>query len=70
MTTTLLRVTRAFTPTTEIHDAGILIRDGVIEAIGPRDDLTVPQGAQEIQASGKIAVPGLYRRPYPRRWGP
>jgi N-acetylglucosamine-6-phosphate deacetylase len=59
MTTTLLHVTRAFTPTTEIHDAGILIRDGVIEAIGPRDDLTVPQGAQEIQASGKIAVPGF-----------
>jgi N-acetylglucosamine-6-phosphate deacetylase len=59
MTTTLLRVTRAFTPTTEIHDAGILIRDGVIEAIGPRDDLTLPQGAQEIQASGKIAVPGF-----------
>ncbi|HEY1481975.1 MAG TPA: N-acetylglucosamine-6-phosphate deacetylase [Candidatus Acidoferrum sp.] len=59
MTTTLLRVTRAFTPTTEIHDAGILIRDGVIEAIGPRDDLTLPQDAQEIQASGKIAVPGF-----------
>jgi N-acetylglucosamine-6-phosphate deacetylase len=59
MTTTLLHVTRAFTPTTEIHDAGILIRDGVIETIGPRDDLTVPQGAQEIQASGKIAVPGF-----------
>jgi N-acetylglucosamine-6-phosphate deacetylase len=59
MTTTLLHVTRAFTPTTEIHDAGILIRDGVIEAIGSRDDLTVPQGAQEIQASGKIAVPGF-----------
>jgi N-acetylglucosamine-6-phosphate deacetylase len=59
MTTTLLHVTRAFTPTTEIHDAGILIRDGVIEAIGPRDDLTVPPGAQEIRASGKIAVPGF-----------
>jgi len=59
MTTTLLHVTRAFTPTTEIHDAGILIRDGVIEAIGPRDDLSLPQGAREIQASGKIAVPGF-----------
>ncbi|MGB8325909.1 MAG: N-acetylglucosamine-6-phosphate deacetylase, partial [Candidatus Acidiferrum sp.] len=58
MTTTLLHVTRAFTPSTEIHDAGILIRDGVIEAIGPRDDLSLPRGAQEIQASGKIAVPG------------
>jgi N-acetylglucosamine-6-phosphate deacetylase len=59
MTTTLLHVTRAFTPTTEIRDAGILIRDGVIEAIGPRDDLSLPQGAREIQASGKIAVPGF-----------
>jgi N-acetylglucosamine-6-phosphate deacetylase len=59
MTTTLLHVTRAFTPTTEIHNAGILIRDGVIEAIGPREDLSLPPGAQEIQASGKIAVPGF-----------
>ena len=59
MTTTLLHVPRAYTPTAEIHDAGILIRDGVIEAIGPRDGLSLPQGAQEIHASGKIAVPGF-----------
>jgi N-acetylglucosamine-6-phosphate deacetylase len=58
MATTLLHVGRAFTPTTELLGAGILIRDGVIDAIGPRTGMTVPQGAREIEASGKIAVPG------------
>jgi N-acetylglucosamine-6-phosphate deacetylase len=59
MTTTLLHVGRAFTPTNELRDAGILIRDGVIEAVGPRSSLSLPQGAQEIIATDKIASPGF-----------
>src|SRR5260370_25167808 len=47
------------TPTTEIPDAGILIRDGVIEAIGPRQDMTLPAGAAEVSASGQTAIPGF-----------
>jgi N-acetylglucosamine-6-phosphate deacetylase len=59
MSTILLHVSRALAPTTEITDAGILIRDGVIEAIGPRQDMTAPSGATEISASGQTAIPGF-----------
>jgi N-acetylglucosamine-6-phosphate deacetylase len=59
MTTTLLHVGRAFTPTSEFHDAGILLRDGVIEAVASRDSLTLPAGAQEIVALDKTAAPGF-----------
>jgi N-acetylglucosamine-6-phosphate deacetylase len=59
MSTTLIHAGRAFTPTTEIKDAGILIREGVIEAIGPRAGMSLPAGAQEIRATQKAAVPGF-----------
>ena len=59
MPTTLIHAGRAFTPTSEISDAGILIRDGVIEAIGPRSGLRLPAGATELNATGKTAIPGF-----------
>jgi N-acetylglucosamine-6-phosphate deacetylase len=59
MTTLLLRVGRVFTPTAEIADAGILIREGVIEAVGPRSGMTAPADAQEITAKDRIAIPGF-----------
>ncbi|MDP9146345.1 MAG: N-acetylglucosamine-6-phosphate deacetylase [Acidobacteriota bacterium] len=59
MTTTLLHAARAITPTGEIANAGILIREGVIEAIGPREGLTVPADATEVIAKDKSAIPGF-----------
>jgi N-acetylglucosamine-6-phosphate deacetylase len=59
MSTILLHAACALTPTTEIPDAGILIRDGVIEAIGPRQGITLPSGAVEISAVGQTAIPGF-----------
>jgi N-acetylglucosamine-6-phosphate deacetylase len=59
MTTTLLHVRKAFTPITEIDNAGILMRDGVIEAIGHRADMSLPASAQEVQTSGRFAAPGF-----------
>jgi N-acetylglucosamine-6-phosphate deacetylase len=59
MSTILIHAGRALTPATEINDAGILIRDEVIEAIGPRSAMTLPVGAQEIRATDKTAVPGF-----------
>ena len=59
MTTILLHTARALTPTTEIPDVGILIRDGVIEAIGPRQGMSLPAGAQEIVAAQQTAIPGF-----------
>ena len=59
MATILLHTARTFTPTTEIADSGILIRDVVIEAIGPRSGMSLPAGAQEIRAVDDTAVPGF-----------
>ncbi len=59
MATTLIHVSRALTPVTEITDAAILIRDDVIEAIGPRAATQLPAGAREIRATHKTAVPGF-----------
>jgi N-acetylglucosamine-6-phosphate deacetylase len=59
MNTILLHTTRALTPTTDMPDAGILIREGVIEAIGPREGMSLPPGAQEIKAPQQTAVPGF-----------
>jgi len=53
MSTLLIHAARALTPTTEISDAGILVREDVIEAIGPRSGMTLPVGAQEIRAPAK-----------------
>src|SRR5258708_16654433 len=59
MSTTLVHVARAFTAATEIPDAAILFRDGVIESVTPRGAVTLPAGAQEIVAADKIATPGF-----------
>lgn len=58
-TTQLLHVGRALTPTQEIQDVAILIRDGVIESVGPRSAVSLPAGAREIIATDKIASPAL-----------
>src|SRR5580692_5476207 len=59
MTTTLLHAGRMLTPTAEITDAGILIRDGVIEELGLREGMRLPVGAEEIAATDKTAIPGF-----------
>jgi N-acetylglucosamine-6-phosphate deacetylase len=59
MTTTCLHVGRAFTPKGELRDAAVLFRNGVIEFVGPRENLVVPQNAKEIVAKDKIAAPGF-----------
>lgn len=59
MTTLLLHAGRAVTPAAEISDAGILIHDGTIEAVGPREALRLPAGAEEIREPEAIAIPGF-----------
>ncbi|PYU69627.1 MAG: hypothetical protein DMG49_12860 [Acidobacteria bacterium] len=59
MSTILMHAGRALTPTTEITDAGILIREDTIEAIGPRSGMTLPAGGLEIRATNMTAVPGF-----------
>jgi N-acetylglucosamine-6-phosphate deacetylase len=59
MDITLIHSGRALTPANEISDAGILIREGVIEAIGPRSGITLPAAATEIRAVDQTAIPGF-----------
>ena len=59
MPTTLIHTGRALTPASEISDAGILIRDDVIEAVGPRSGLRLPAGAREVSARETTAIPGF-----------
>ena len=59
MATTLLHAGKAVTPKGEIPDAGILIRDGEIETVGPRSSMQLPAGAAEISAADYTAVPGF-----------
>ncbi|HVM75456.1 MAG TPA: N-acetylglucosamine-6-phosphate deacetylase [Candidatus Saccharimonadales bacterium] len=59
MTTTCLHVGRAFTPSGEIQDAGIIFRDGVIAQVAPRENLVFPSGAQQVAAKDRTAVPGF-----------
>ncbi len=42
-----------------IGDGTILIKDGKIEAIGPRKSITVPEGYQVIDHSDSFAMPGM-----------
>jgi imidazolonepropionase-like amidohydrolase len=42
-----------------IDDGVLLVRDGRIEAVGPRAQVAVPQGATTHDVSGKTIIPGL-----------
>jgi N-acetylglucosamine-6-phosphate deacetylase len=59
MTITLLHAGKAITPKGEIPDAGILIRDGEIELVGPRSGMELPSGAEEVRAGEYTAIPGF-----------
>ena len=59
MATTLLHAGKAITPKATIANAGILIRDGEIEQVGPRSAMELPSGAEEIFATDSTAIPGF-----------
>lgn len=43
-----------------IADSVIVIQNGVITAVGPRQQVEIPHGAQLLDATGKFAIPGLW----------
>ena len=59
MATILLHVGKAITAKGEVANAGILIRDGEIEMVGPRSGMELPSGATEEQATDSTAIPGF-----------
>ena len=43
----------------DIEDAVVLIKDGLISAVGTKDDIPIPDGAKIIDAEGNYILPGL-----------
>ena len=41
------------------EDGVVVMEDGVIRAVGPRDDVTVPEGAERVDVSGRYVTPGI-----------
>lgn len=41
------------------EDGIIIIRDGIIRAVGTREQVSIPSNAEEIDISGKVIMPGL-----------
>jgi imidazolonepropionase-like amidohydrolase len=42
-----------------VADAGVVVEDGRITAVGPAEDLSVPDGGEEIDVGGQTIMPGL-----------
>jgi len=59
MSTMVVHASRILTPEEELTDSIILIEDGRIAAIGHRDEMRVPIGADDFVASGLTIVPGF-----------
>jgi N-acetylglucosamine-6-phosphate deacetylase len=59
MSSRALFARRALTPLLEIPDVAIIIEDGRITAIGPRDSTDVPRGARRVEAQDSTVVPGF-----------
>ncbi len=47
------------TGSTPVQNAVVVIEDNRITAVGPAGQVSVPQGAEVIQADGKFIIPGL-----------
>jgi N-acetylglucosamine-6-phosphate deacetylase len=59
MTPIVIHTDRLFTPFDEIQDAILVIRGSKITAMGRRGEVETPRGVREINARGKIVVPGF-----------
>ncbi len=44
---------------TEIDSGTLVIEKGKITAVGPAAEVTIPAGAEKVDVSGKIIMPGL-----------
>lgn len=51
-----------------LENADVLITDNRIVAVGPRDSVTVPQGATVIDVTGKTVLPGFIDTHYHAQW--
>ena len=51
-----------------LENADIVIRDNRIEAIGPRGQVEIPEGAHEVDAAGRTVLPGYVDIHYHTQW--
>ncbi|GMV05482.1 MAG: hypothetical protein AMXMBFR53_17600 [Gemmatimonadota bacterium] len=51
-----------------IENADIVVRDDRIEAVGPRGSVTIPEGAEIRDVSGKTVLPGYVDTHYHTQW--
>ena len=42
-----------------IANAVLVVRDGRIEAVGPLETVPIPEGAEQVDVSGRIIIPGI-----------
>jgi N-acetylglucosamine-6-phosphate deacetylase len=59
MSATVVHASRILTPEEELTDSIIVIEEGRIVAMGHRDEMRVPPGANDFVASGMTIVPGF-----------
>ncbi|HUO33957.1 MAG TPA: N-acetylglucosamine-6-phosphate deacetylase [Candidatus Acidoferrum sp.] len=59
MAATAIYANRILTPQEELSDNVILVEDGVIAAIGHRDEIRIPAGARDYVAHDMTIVPGF-----------
>lgn len=57
--TLALTAAQILTPLEAIEEGILLVEDNVIRAVGPRREITVPQGARAIELGDKILAPGF-----------
>lgn len=43
----------------DLEHGTLIVRDGKIEAVGPHDQIAIPEGAQTIDLAGRVMMPGL-----------
>lgn len=68
--TVALRGARAITMNGDeiIENADIVVTDDRIVAVGPRGSVSIPEGAEEIDLSGKVVLPGYVDKHYHTQW--
>ncbi|AKF06928.1 amidohydrolase [Sandaracinus amylolyticus] len=42
-----------------IEDGVVVMEDGLVRAVGPRSEITIPEGAEVIDVSGRFVTPGI-----------
>jgi imidazolonepropionase-like amidohydrolase len=42
-----------------VHDAVVVVGDGIIVAVGTADEVVLPEGAERVEAPGSLLIPGF-----------